>query len=197
MEKIQDIIFQHFSRYKNASVMDIAIALQITRADAQYHLVKLWKKGVLIRQTYRLNDHPGKPKFLYSLADSNQPNNYIHLVEAFLTAFFVDYGTQLPANIASYMISGYKAPKSTVAGMNTLIRFLNSHNYNAKWEAHAPGPRIIFRNCPYAALVKKHPVLCKIDQNILMDYLGTKLKIEMISSISTGDTKCVFSCRDS
>jgi hypothetical protein len=45
-------------------------------------------------------------------------------------------------------------------------------NYQARWEAGAEGPRIIFGLCPYAAIIEKHPELCRMDTALLGKMLG-------------------------
>ena len=52
---------------------------------------------------------------------------------------------------------------------------LNELHYRARWEAHAQGPRVIFEHCPYAAILEKHPELCRMDGFLLEELLGADI----------------------
>lgn len=64
-------------------------------------------------------------------------------------------------------------------------------NYHARWEAGAEGPRVIFGHCPYAAIIARHPDLCRMDKALLEEWMGrsadqfAKIEIE-------GSLVCVF-----
>ena len=45
-------------------------------------------------------------------------------------------------------------------------------HYQARWEAGAEGPRVIFGRCPYAKVIAGHPELCKMDIALLEKALG-------------------------
>jgi predicted ArsR family transcriptional regulator len=45
-------------------------------------------------------------------------------------------------------------------------------NYHPRWEAGPQGPRLIFAHCPYAAIIQKHPELCRMDQHLLEKLMG-------------------------
>jgi predicted ArsR family transcriptional regulator len=56
------------------------------------------------------------------------------------------------------------------------IERLNALHYQARWEAHAQGPRVILEHCPYAAILAKHSELCQMDGFLLQDLLGTNVE---------------------
>ena len=53
-----------------------------------------------------------------------------------------------------------------------LIEKLDEMHYQARWEAGAEGPRVIFGRCPYAKVIAGHPELCKMDIALLEKALG-------------------------
>jgi predicted ArsR family transcriptional regulator len=57
-----------------------------------------------------------------------------------------------------------------------VLEKLNASHYMARWEAGAEGPRVILGMCPYAALIEKHPELCRMDTAMLSAYLGQDVK---------------------
>ena len=48
-----------------------------------------------------------------------------------------------------------------------VIEKLNEMHYQARWEAGAQGPRVIFGRCPFAKIIENHPELCKMDAAML------------------------------
>jgi predicted ArsR family transcriptional regulator len=53
-----------------------------------------------------------------------------------------------------------------------LVEKLDEMHYQARWEAGAEGPRVIFGRCPYAKVIDGHPEMCKIDLALLEMTLG-------------------------
>jgi predicted ArsR family transcriptional regulator len=53
-----------------------------------------------------------------------------------------------------------------------LIKKLDEMHYQARWEAGAEGPRVIFGRCPFATIIENHPELCKMDTAMLEISLG-------------------------
>jgi predicted ArsR family transcriptional regulator len=71
-----------------------------------------------------------------------------------------------------------------------LVEKLNEMHYQSRWEAGAEGPRVLFGRCPYAAVIEKHPELCRMDVNVLGNALGRELK--QLGKIEKGMGICVF-----
>jgi predicted ArsR family transcriptional regulator len=51
--------------------------------------------------------------------------------------------------------------------LTLLVEKLNEMHYQARWEAGAEGPRVIFGRCPFAKIIEGHPELCKMDASML------------------------------
>jgi hypothetical protein len=77
------------------------------------------------------------------------------------------------------------------------IKKLNDHHYQASWEARLSGPRIYFRNCPYAALLGDYPELCDLDK-LILDALVRKSsrKIDKVGVNNIRRLYCVFEFDD-
>jgi predicted ArsR family transcriptional regulator len=56
--------------------------------------------------------------------------------------------------------------------LSMLVEKLNEMHYQARWEAGAEGPRVIFGRCPYAKVIDGHTELCKMDTALLGISLG-------------------------
>jgi hypothetical protein len=73
------------------------------------------------------------------------------------------------------------------------IEQLNLLGYQSRWEAHASGPRVIFEHSPYAALIQKHPELCRMDKILLRQLLGVEVEQAAKLEISArGLPFCMF-----
>jgi predicted ArsR family transcriptional regulator len=75
--------------------------------------------------------------------------------------------------------------------LNLVVEKLNQMNYHTRWEAGAGGPRILFGHCPYAAIIARHPALCKMDESLLTQLMGQPA--EQLSKIGQNKSLlCVF-----
>ena len=73
------------------------------------------------------------------------------------------------------------------------IEHLNQLNYQAKWEAGAEGPHILFGHCPYAAIIEKYPELCKMDAAMLTACLDSNTR--QLAKIEKGMGMCIFAIK--
>jgi predicted ArsR family transcriptional regulator len=53
-----------------------------------------------------------------------------------------------------------------------LVEKLNEMHYQARWEAGAGGPRVLFGRCPYARVIDAHPEICTMDAALLKNVLA-------------------------
>lgn len=171
-------ILEQLSKNTYANAEDLAQVLAKTRANIQYHLHHLEQAGkitaVLPRSTA---SERGRPRRYFSLSQAERPNNLALLAEALLDFVKLSPGSpqaqaDLFTQIAQKIIKHSNTPVTITSRLNRLVRELSNHGYQARWEAHAAGPEIVFRNCPYAALLPGHPELCQMDSLLLSDQIG-------------------------
>jgi predicted ArsR family transcriptional regulator len=73
------------------------------------------------------------------------------------------------------------------------IERLNTLHYQARWEAHAQGPRVIFELCPYTPIIARHPELCRMDKFLLQELLGLEVSLSAKLELNTrGLPFCMF-----
>ena len=53
---------------------------------------------------------------------------------------------------------------------------LNQHHYQARWEARPEAPRLVLGHCPFSAILKEHPELCKLDAYLIEHFTGTSVE---------------------
>jgi len=88
------------------------------------------------------------------------------------------------------------AGASATIRISTLVTRLNQLHYEAYWEAGAEGPRLLFGRCPYAAVIRDHPELCKMDTGAISGLMQqTAKQVAKIDPDSKTGSKCVFSLR--
>jgi predicted ArsR family transcriptional regulator len=70
---------------------------------------------------------------------------------------------------------------------------LNEAHYRARWEAGASGPRILLGHCPYAAIIGRHPELCRMDTALLQTVIDAPMEqLAKIDPEPGGAAYCIF-----
>jgi len=139
-----------------------------------------------------LHGERGRPEKLYSLSQSALGDNLSVLADALLREK-VDLravGERIAQSQGLAAISNQSMPKR----LALLIDKLNEMHYQARWEAGAEGPRIIFGRCPFSKIIEQHPGLCKVDATLLEISLGRPIS-EFTKSESGLRGSCPFAFR--
>jgi predicted ArsR family transcriptional regulator len=101
------------------------------------------------------------------------------------------------AVIAKELVSKLGQINSTVPMAKRLALVIEKFNalyYQARWEAGAEGPRVLFTHCPYAGVIDKHPELCVMDSALLEEL--TAQSVEQTAKMEKGGiSSCVFRLR--
>ncbi len=194
MKTVRDSILDYFHKNRHATVAELSQALHVTKADVRYHLKELAAGGEIEKATTVQPAWKGRPTRLFQLTDKARPGNYQRLADALLS--FCDGNAttaQAVSQVAEQMAQSIPHARQRAAQLNRLVSFLTANAYDATWEAHAAGPRIIFRNCPYAAILERHPQLCAMDNQIIEKFLD--FETFQTSRIDLGKVKkptCIF-----
>ena len=156
-------VLAHLKKTRAASAREIARALKMSAPNVRHHLSVLCSDGrVEVVRVNRLG-RKGRPEKQYSLTVHD--DNLSVLANALLT----EAGTKLKLDsLAKHILdpdsfADLPVPKR----LRLLVEKLNEMNYQARWEAGAAGPRLIFGRCPYARVIDGHPELCKMDIAVL------------------------------
>jgi len=182
-------ILSYFAKSRTASTREIARALKMSPATLRHHLRVLAADGRLELISVRGRDGRGRPEKIFSLPRAALGDNLSALSDALITE--AGSGVQMEA------LAKRLAGESTFAGqplarrLNLTVETLNQMNYHARWEAGSEGPRIVFGHCPYAAIIEKHPELCRMDQAMLKDFMGQPAR-QILKTGKEGSSVCVF-----
>jgi len=114
----------------------------------------------------RESERRGRPEKLYSLAQSALGDNLSVLVEALL-ADKVN-ARRVGARMAqSQGLTNLSTVDPVAKRLTLLVEKLNEMHFQARWEAGAEGPRVLFGRCPYAKVIAAHPEICQMDAAML------------------------------
>jgi predicted ArsR family transcriptional regulator len=165
---------------QTATVPGLSKLWGLSRRDIRYHIHKLIQDGIIEPISEPEKDHHlqrGRPIITYRLNSSTDDNNFKRLCHHLL-AYIFESADQLfieesLKKLSAIFVDELNTPLGiTSSQINRAIQFLNENFYRARWEASRAGPRILFHNCPYAAILAKNPGLCRMDKYILEQLLG-------------------------
>ena len=182
-------VLTYFNKTHTACAREISRALKMSAATVRHHLRVLVADGRLEMASVRRLDRRGRPEKLYSLPHAALGDNLSALSDALLTE--TGSGTRMEALAKRLAGESDSASQPIAKRLNLTVEKLNQMNYHARWEAGSEGPRIIFGHCPYAAIIEKHPELCKMDEAMLKEWMGQSgIQISKIGK--DGSSVCVF-----
>ena len=182
-------VLTYFSKNRSASAREISRALKMSAATVRHHLRVLTSDGRLEMSFVRERDERGRPEKVYSLPSAALGNNLSALGDAVL----VEAGSSVRMEALAKRLAGESnfASHPVAKRLNLTVEKLNAMNYHARWEAGPQGPRLIFGHCPYAAIIEKHPELCRMDESLLTEMMGDTA-MQMFKIGKEGSSSCVF-----
>jgi predicted ArsR family transcriptional regulator len=165
-------VLAHLKKTRSASAREIARALNMSAPNVRHHLSVLCSDGRVDALGTAVNNREGRgrPEKMYSLSQAALGDNLSALTNALLTE--AGSGVNVEA-LASHILNSSQFANLPVAKrLVLLVEKLDEMHYQARWEAGAEGPRVIFGRCPYAKVIDGHPELCKMDAVLLEKSLG-------------------------
>jgi len=197
----QQRIVQYLEKHPPASASEMGTAFGMTAANIRHHLALMSEEGTLevVRQA---PVGRGRPVFLYCLSLKSQANNLDGLAHALLTELLAAASREDPtgplprlaARLVDLLKAGAPLPQASATltlRLSNAVKCLNTWHYQARWEAHANGPRLMLAHCPYAAILPQHPELCQVDALLLQGLLGTA--VTQTARQGPGVPACLFS----
>lgn len=184
-----------------ASASEIGSLLHLTSANVRHHLGNLEREGLVQPSGNAITTGRGRPALLYRLRAPAQAHNLDRLSRILLTELEGQFSAPevLVQRLAAGLLkaSGQVEPaRSPAIRMVSAVQCLNKFHYQARWEAHTSGARIILGHCPYAAIVEDHPELCRMDAALLEGLLGVGVEhTARLEPAPTGLPQCVFTLR--
>lgn len=181
------------------TVPALSRAWGLTRADIRYHLNGLMVDGLVepVLPDPRQPRQRGRPTQQYRLVTGSAPDNLAELCNVLLNTLL----GAVPAEqreiviraLAEQMAGEYPIAANPIQRYNQAVAFLGQRGYRARWEAHASGPRLLLRNCPYAAILGDHPEMCLLDRFLLSTLVRSPLQQTAQMDLRSGKPPaCIF-----
>jgi DeoR family suf operon transcriptional repressor len=181
-------VLTYFNKTRTASAREISRALKMSPATVRHHLRVLTSDGRLEMVSVR-GDGRGRPEKVYSLPRSALGDNLAALSDALIEE--AGFAVRMEALAKRLAGESNFEDQPLVKRLNSTVENLNQMNYHGRWEAGPDGPRIIFGHCPYAAIIEKHPELCKMDEALLKEWMGQPAA-QISKAGKDGSSVCVF-----
>jgi predicted ArsR family transcriptional regulator len=190
-QRILDLL----SNQDQISAAEISRAISVTQADVRYHLSRMVEEGLILTAKPKHTGHRGRPARRYTLASKSRRDNFELFTRALLISVrnntSVEESNKLLQDTA-IQIAGEVEPGGPLGTrLVQAVDQLNLHNYQARWEAHANAPRVIFSRCPFASLRPEFPELCQLDAELLSNLLDEPVT-QIKSNAHLSDGYCLF-----
>ncbi len=193
MTTVRQKILAYLRRKQSASAQEIARALKVTAADARHHLNLLAADGRVTAVVER-GAGRGRPvrkyQLSYALRGENLPALLGAALDEWLGKLSPSKREQALRSLAKRMAHRPVESALLAKRLTGTVEALNKSRYQARWEAGAEGPRIVFANCPYAAVIAAHPELCRMDAAMLGELMS--MDARQLARIEQGQGVCIF-----
>ena len=193
-------VLAYLKKNQSVSATQIGRALKMSAANVRHHLSVLASDGRIEEIGVVQKEGRGRPTKLYRLSENLLGNNLALLSDRLLDEWLGNLSSSKREDALSALAKGLvneigqAESKIPVAKRLALvIEKFNEMNYQARWEAGAEGPNILFGHCPYAAVIEKHPVLCQMDAILVGELMDTKARqLAKIGQEPGGPANCIF-----
>jgi predicted ArsR family transcriptional regulator len=191
-------IVEYLQSKRHGSAAELSLALQVTPANIRHHLSVLAGEGVVeVIAQHAPRSQRGRPVHVYALSKQSAEHNLESLASALLRCSLSegqDHSPPLRRLAQEICGSAIKSSGSQTQKLTQAVAKLNEMHYQARWEAHASGPRLILAHCPYLSILDQHPELCTMDAYILEEMLGMEARLLLRREPNRlGLPQCVFS----
>jgi predicted ArsR family transcriptional regulator len=201
MQSTRARILEYLEANHAISAVELSRALGMTAANVRHHLAVLEEQGLVEVAGQKESGRRGRPTLQYMLAKKGQGHNLDQLAGAlFAQILGKREGKSRKKNLkelAARVTAGAEEPTGSITHrLVSAVHYLNERHYQSHWEARADTPRIIFGQCPYAAIIDEHPELCRMDKHILENLLDAPVEqTAKIAHHPKGPSSCIFVVR--
>ncbi len=199
-QKTRQSILDYLKEHGPGTVDELAKILRLNSVTVRHHLDILRGEELIADPVIRHRNRPGRPQYTYGLsgkASTRFPKNYCELAGKLLEevkSFTPPGGMNVIFEGVANRLAA-EAPKcggneSTAERLNLAVTFLNDHGYVAGWDQDQDGFVLHTCNCPYEALAKHNPELCRMDLTLASNLLGGT--VERMSRVLDGASTCSY-----
>ena len=204
-------LYEYIRIHKTATTAELSRALNMSEANVRYHLSVLLSQDLVQISNLIHTRTKGRPAHQYRLSNSALGENFRMLSDLLLSICkqylneneFIFWLQSIAKSIYLNNNSVGNTKKEVheeqlSKQLYDAVVFLNKLNYDARWEAHAYSPIIIFEHCPYRAIVDHHDEICRLDGFLLEEIINTGVKqTAKLKSDERGISYCSFRISES
>lgn len=198
-ERSKARLLQTLKRLHTATAQTLAQELQLTVPAVRRHLQDLHAQG-LLRQQREKPQGRGRPQHVYCLSEAGEatfPKGYDLLCSDILRHLRELYGAGallavLDARRAQLCreFDGCKRARGKAERASKLAQHLNQMGYAACVEGEGEQLYLVEYNCPYAAVAREYPEVCRSELELYQDLLDCSLTRE--THIVSGAGQCRY-----
>ncbi len=202
MKSTRDRILKKLLNQPNASINDLAEAVNINAISVRHHLTNLLADGLIVASEVRHG--VGRPRLVYSLSESGQenfPTRYMDLTNKLLDqlkkTLSIEQVQDIFNKIAKSMVADQleKTKKLTFEQkLDFIKKSLTAEGFMIEWEKSDDGYVITEVSCPYYHIGQEHPEVCILDQTFISSVLSRKT--EKFNCVLNGDQHCSYLVRE-
>jgi predicted ArsR family transcriptional regulator len=201
MKSTRDRILKTLLTHPNATISDLADAVNINTISVRHHLTNLLADGLIVASEIRHG--VGRPRLVYSLSESGQenfPTRYMNLSNLLLAQLkktltqdeIKDIFTKIAQTIANDQIEKTKS-LTFEEKLDFLKNSLAAEGFMVEWEKSDSGYMIHEISCPFYHVGQLHPEVCILDQTLITSILS--IPTEKVLCVLNGDQHCTYLVR--
>ncbi len=193
-------VLNYLKNQRSASATQIGRGLNMSAANVRHHLSIMLADGrITLIDEKRLGGR-GRPVKSYGLSEKSLGDNFALLSDAILGELLNGLSPEKRDGMLNAIAKTLAVQVETnnlnipvTKRLAIIVDKLNELHYQARWEAGPQGPRILFAHCPYAAIIEKHPELCRMDEIVVGNLMNAKAcQLAKIKQQPIGSPYCVF-----
>ncbi|MCR2822764.1 helix-turn-helix transcriptional regulator [Lederbergia panacisoli] len=195
-------ILHYLKQHGSATVADLSSHLQMTGEAVRQHLLQLTQDKFIQRQSDRTPaTGAGRPSLYYSLTVDGEhlfPKHYdgltVELIDTIIEQLGEDSLKQVLSSMTENWVQRWEyqlRALSLTERVSALKGIYMENDSFIEMEQNKEEILLIERNCPFANVAMKRPILCSVTVNALTKLLG--LRVIRKETFQNGDGRCVFS----
>ena len=200
MHETRQRIIEFLKEKNQATVEEMAAAINLTPMAVRYHLNVLQADNLIAAFAVRRQTGPGRPQQVYRLTDAADelfPEDYRSLTDYLLDEVSQKLGKdglgELFSSIANRLAA--EAPparpnQSFEERLNEVVDFLGEKGFAVCWEMADNGYVIHAHSCPYRRVAKEYGEICLLDKHVIGTMLNTTPS--RIACLTSGDDHCTY-----
>lgn len=175
-------ILTAIQKHQLISVSEICLYLDLNPANTRHHLSILKDEGLIEELLLRKRSGRGRPEKIYSISkifkEDGLENLIVGILQIWRATQTEDDYLQILEELAGQLSrpAGDVRHLAVTKRLTVCVEHLSALHYQARWEASPYGPRIRLSNCPYWKIIKQYPELCRMDEKLIEDLSGIKMK---------------------